>query len=587
MKKSKAFFSVEDHADLLEAGIPSSVGHIAKPQDVMKPMAAGLGQGFGQGAGGGGGKPDHAGGKKGDLYGDQYVLLRDVDPTDGGGNGEPVLDANGQQILVGSNGSLIHYVYDASTGDYVIPVDQLGLVQTVELGRANVARAPEKVMEKSLDEALSKVMSADELTTDVAGRLVCDGVTIDSPLENLALYRYLMTAGGDHAWPDVKANWPAPIASLDGWDPSSLLGAAFDKSMPISMDAVLYENTTLGVNLFDIKSTAYFDFTNGNTESYNHSREDRWSDIYVQWYEDVDADGDLELVEPTSVYEAVFNGQEWNDQYLNADGMVVSAGQSGVNDFAQAVDDARAVISFMHDKLGAVEVSAPVPVLMSAIPVNSELMPVGEGEHQIETILGSNQADWIIATGGSQIIEAGNGKDHVNAGGGRDTIMGGNGADHLYGEGGPDHIDGGNGPDVLVGGGGSDELTGGHGPDIFLFEAHDDGGADGHTGGHGEYSKDAPVIEALFGHQDSIQGSSDVITDFEPGIDKIDLSALGVSLHWSAAPEALGIWVTQQEGNTIVHADTNGVVSGSDGAEFHVMLLGIQAPDITAGDFVV
>lgn len=47
MKKSKAFFSVEDHADLLEAGIPSSVGHIAKPQDVMKPMAAGLGQGFG------------------------------------------------------------------------------------------------------------------------------------------------------------------------------------------------------------------------------------------------------------------------------------------------------------------------------------------------------------------------------------------------------------------------------------------------------------------------------------------------------------------------------------------------------------
>ena len=559
MKKSKAFFKVDDHIDLFQSADQPSVS-----------VTGAIGPGSGMGGGGnagGGGKPDHAGGKKGDLYGDQYVLLRDLDPTDGGGNGEPLLDANGQQILVGIDGSLIHYVYDASTGDYVIPVDQLGLVQTVELGRANVARAPEKVMEKSLNEALSKVMSAEEVTADAAGRLVCDGVTIDSPLENLAMYRYLMTAGGNLSWPEVKAHWPSPIASLEGWDPSSLLGAAFDKSMPISMDAVLYENTTLGVNVFDTQGTSYFDFTKGNEESYHHSRAERWSDIYIQWYEDVDADGDLELVEPTSVFEAVFNGKEWTDQYLNADGVVVSATQSGVNDFAQAVDDARAVISFMHDQLGAVEVPAPAPTGMTTLYVDLDHLSEGDEDHQVDHVIGTNQADWIVTMGGSQLIEGGNGNDHVYAGGGRDHLMGGNGSDHLYGEGGPDQIDGGNGPDELNGGPGPDVLTGGHGPDVFVFEAHQE---------HG-----------INGHQDSRLDSSDVITDFEPGVDKIDLSSLGLSMHWSATPEALGVWVTQEGENAMVHADTNGTVSGPDSAEFHVVLVGIQAPDVSANDFVL
>jgi hypothetical protein len=66
----------------------------------MAPRGVG---GHGSGSGGGG-KPDGAGSKKGDLFGDQYVLLRDVDPSDGGGSGEPVLDANGNPILVGTNG---------------------------------------------------------------------------------------------------------------------------------------------------------------------------------------------------------------------------------------------------------------------------------------------------------------------------------------------------------------------------------------------------------------------------------------------------------------------------------------------------
>lgn len=108
----------------------------------------GGGGGGGEGGGGGmgGGKPPGAGTKKGDLFGDQYILLRDIDPTDGGGSGEPVLDENGQFILVGSNGSLIYFEQNID-GDYEIPADALPFVQEVELERANVARAPDKVME--------------------------------------------------------------------------------------------------------------------------------------------------------------------------------------------------------------------------------------------------------------------------------------------------------------------------------------------------------------------------------------------------------------------------------------------------------
>ena len=599
MKKSKSFLGVDDHLDLLKVGQLSAVSSHTPAVSTGSPGASAMGPGSGLGGGGasgsgngsGGGKPDHAGTKKGDLYGDQYVLLRDVDPTDGGGNGEPVLDVNGQQILVGTDGSLIHYVYDAATGDYIIPADKLSVVQTVELGRANVARAPDKVMEKSLNEALSKVMSAEEVTADAAGRLMCDGVTIDSPLENLALYQYLMTAGGELAWPAVRDAWPEPLAALEGWDPSSLLGAAFDKTMPISMDAVLYQNTTLGVNVSNTQGTRYFDFTGQNNESYSHSREDRWADVYIQWYEDIDADGDLELVEPTSVFEAVFGGQEWTDQYLTADGTMASAERSGVNDFAQAVEDARAVINFMHEHPGAIEVSAPVSILAAGIALDPVLLASGESQHEMDIVDGTNQSDWIITQGGPQIIDAGNGKDHVYSGGGPDVLMGGNGADHLDGEGGPDEIDGGNGPDLLSGGAGPDVLTGGHGADVFFFEDHEDH-TDGHGGGHGddhgmEHEVGPYSFAKVFADQSSDHGAADTITDFEPGEDKIDLSGLSTELHWSDMPEAFGIWVTQHGDDTIVHADTNGMVSGSQAAEFTVVLIGIQAHEMSAGDFIV
>lgn len=334
------------------------------PTEYLARGPGGGGGGGGGGSGGHGGGGGGGGGAKGDLYGDQYVVLRDLDPSNGGGNGEPLHDANGQLILVGTNGAPIYFVQDAA-GDYVIPPDQLPLTQTVELGRANVARAPDSVMAKSLDSALAKIEGASTITTDPAGRIMADGVTIDSPLENLALYRHLMTAGGQSSWPAVTQYWPDELKALIGaggadpdWDPSSLLAAAFDKTAPISMDAVLYENTTLGVNataqIGGELQVSYFSFTtDDHAESYTYDRAAQFAGKMLQWYANTDADPELEVV-TGSVMQAVFHDQPWSDAYIKvgADPSTfesVPAENAGLNDFAQAVDDARAVIQFMHD----------------------------------------------------------------------------------------------------------------------------------------------------------------------------------------------------------------------------------------------
>jgi hypothetical protein len=87
---------------------------------------------------------------------------------------------------------------------------------------------------------------------------------------------------------------------------------------------------------------------------------------------------DLELVQST-VYDAVWgsdgdgdgvndagSGVNWVDEYivLSADGLsfeTAPATGAGINDWAQAVEDARAVIYVMHETLGAVEIPAPAP----------------------------------------------------------------------------------------------------------------------------------------------------------------------------------------------------------------------------------
>lgn len=591
------------------------ISELDVPMSQTTVSAAAKGSG---GAGMGGGKPPGAGSKKGELYGDQYVLLRDVDPTDGGGSGEPVLDENGQLILVGSNGSLIYFEANAE-GEYEIPAASLPYVQEVELERANVARAPDKVMEKSLAAAMEKIEVASVVDVDPAGRIVCDGTTIDSPLENLALYTYLMTAGGQSSWPDVVEFWPEEFQALVGdnlldpdWDPSSLLGAAFSKSLPVTLDAVLYQNTTLGVN--EVTQAGgqtqidYFSFSSATGETYQYDRVAQYENIWLQWYEDTDGDpSTLERVEAT-VLEAVFANAQWMDQYIQASAdptvyETVDASQSGVNDFAQAVDDARAVINFMHEMV-AVEIDAPT-IMATAADISlmsTELLAMDAHEEGGGSGGGS---------GGAQTIFAGNGKDEISAGGGPDIVYGGNGKDSLMGDGGPDTLIGGNGKDVLTGGAGPDTLTGGNGPDTFVYTARSDaparGGSDdhgddhgddhdsdhggGHDGGHDDHdhSEVAVLLTDLLSSESGAENGSrmETITDFQVGLDVIDLVSLESVLEFADEPTAFAVWAESTEGGAMVKIDLDGNVSGGQPAEMAIFLANVDPVTLTAGDFAM
>jgi Ca2+-binding RTX toxin-like protein len=100
---------------------------------------------------------------------------------------------------------------------------------------------------------------------------------------------------------------------------------------------------------------------------------------------------------------------------------------------------------------------------------------------EIETILLSNQADYVDAS-------ASTGATEIGAGAGDDTIIGGSGNDHVHGDAGNDQLSGGAGNDMLEGGLGNDSIDGGAGNDSLYGGAGSDtiwggDGADKVSGG--------------------------------------------------------------------------------------------------------
>ena len=131
-----------------------------------------------------------------------------------------------------------------------------------------------------------------------------------------------------------------------------------------------------------------------------------------------------------------------------------------------------------------------------------------------------------VARGSDTIT--GNAADNKLSGlGGRDTLSGLGGNDTLLGGYDGDVLNGGDGNDTLDGQMGSDSLTGGQGADTFVFVA---------------YRANLP-----FGH--------DTVTDFEAGIDLIDLSQTKID-HFA---ELVG--ATTQSGNDVVIDAGTGMIT--------------------------
>lgn len=114
-----------------------------------------------------------------------------------------------------------------------------------------------------------------------------------------------------------------------------------------------------------------------------------------------------------------------------------------------------------------------------------------------------------------------------------ENAIGGSGNDIIIGNDANNILNGGAGDDVIYGGGGADTLTGGAGKDIFVYASASDS---------------------------SYKNGYDTITDFQRGIDKIDLSALNQNkdlqfvdaftgrgnealLDWDAGSNTTNLWL--------------------------------------------
>jgi Ca2+-binding RTX toxin-like protein len=135
--------------------------------------------------------------------------------------------------------------------------------------------------------------------------------------------------------------------------------------------------------------------------------------------------------------------------------------------------------------------------------------------------------------------------DNAIGGSGNDTLVGNAIANTLSGGAGNDILSGGGGNDILIGGTGIDTLTGGTGTDTFVFATGDS----------------SPVA-----------GQHDLITDFTPGVDHIDLSGIDAisstpahdGFHFIGAAAfdgtagALDYVYDATRGVTVLEGDTNG-----------------------------
>lgn len=269
--------------------------------------------------------------KKGGDYGDLWVILRDD-------LGNPILDANGniQPCLDEACTTVIQL-----TADGELPPEYADSVIPVEFGRLNIARAPNSVLEHSLVEALTKLdgeVFGDTVTLDPSGRLVVDGSTIDSPLENLALYEALLTApavdgvvtlsvttsveGGGN----VTYTFSVPESvRLDL--AASALAAASDKTGTLNVDEVVNISKFLDVD--DELAALVGSYTYDTTATYDGVK------VWVL----VETSPGVYTATEVSILDAVtFNTVP-----------AIDGDDDGIDQFTQAADDAVQVLEFVHD----------------------------------------------------------------------------------------------------------------------------------------------------------------------------------------------------------------------------------------------
>lgn len=268
--------------------------------------------------------------KKGVDYGDIWIILRNDDGTpklDSNGNVQPCLDP-----------ACAEYVQLTADGE--LPPEYADKVIEVEFGRLNIARSPDRVLTHALEEALSKLdggVYGTTITLDPAGRLVVDGTTIDSPLENLALYAALVTTPAVNGVVTLSitvevegggtTTYSFAIPESDRLDiAASAFAAASDKTGNLTVDSIM------GISGFMEVSDAL----SSVVSSYTYDRTATYKDVQV-WIMYEISPGVLvpKLVNILDV--VTFNTIP-----------AIDGDADGVDKFAQAADDALQVLEYIH-----------------------------------------------------------------------------------------------------------------------------------------------------------------------------------------------------------------------------------------------
>jgi len=329
-------------------------------------------------SGGGGSAPP-------DL-GDLFILYRDA-------NGVPIITADSCQQPLGLPSDTCPL--ECEEGEpCLVPVDpatcavQVGYetcTQEVDFGRTNVVRSPPSVLEQQLDDVVVNLSTADCISLDPAGRLVTSVVVpgtedpsvpevlsgaIDSPLQNLAIYWQLMQTG-------YLGTEAAPLALPDANFLNTAargLGAASDKTGKVGVDMVVYLNQILGLADENVQTVLPKECINVREEvngvvqtvrkcflnygavppdslPYAYDRAANFGSLPAPAYipETGPMDGWFEYLAVYSETPLLF--QIVQGPILNAvfpDSPYVPFAGNNIGGFAQASDDARAVIDFMH-----------------------------------------------------------------------------------------------------------------------------------------------------------------------------------------------------------------------------------------------
>lgn len=177
----------------------------------------------------------------------------------------------------------------------------------------------------------------------------------------------------------------------------------------------------------------------------------------------------------------------------------------------------------------------------------------------IESIRMTNNNDTLNDNDIGRTLKGDGGDDIIHGNGGNDTLFGGSGHDTLTGD---------EGDDTIIGGTGADTMSGGAGADTFRFDT---------------------VSDAGFAYSGNFIFPGDSITDFERGLDRIDLSRIDANTN-ASGNQALRI-VEQFTGNAgelriqslVGFTFISGDVDGDGGRDFQIEVRGL----INASDLIL